>query len=85
MPIYEIQCRDCGKTEEVLVFHTDAILACPECGSDDTEKLMSATSSITGRAGQEYPGSLDHGCCGSSPDIAGCAGPGSCCGKSGLN
>jgi hypothetical protein len=27
------------------------------------------------------PGPTDHGCCGSRPGHAGCAGPGSCCGK----
>ena len=84
MPIYEIECRDCGRKQEVLVFNADSMLTCPECGSADTEKLMSATSSLTGRNGQEFPGPADHTCCGSSPAQADCAGPGSCCGKAGV-
>jgi hypothetical protein len=43
---------------------------------------MSATSSLTGHDGQKMPGSKDTTCCGSMPAQAGCAGPGSCCGKS---
>lgn len=81
MPIFEILCEQCGKSGEVLVFSKDAILLCPSCGSDQTTKLMSATSSLTGKEGQHFPGSGDTACCGSTPDRAGCAGPGSCCGK----
>jgi hypothetical protein len=43
---------------------------------------MSATSSLTGRTAAGLPGPGDTGCCGSHPGHAGCAGPGSCCGKS---
>jgi hypothetical protein len=42
---------------------------------------MSATSSLTGKTGQPLPGPGDTGCCGQHPGHAGCAGPGSCCGK----
>jgi putative FmdB family regulatory protein len=81
MPIFEILCQDCGKQGEVLVFAANETLACPHCGSRHTFKLMSATSSLTGREGPGLPGPKDTGCCGSSPGHAGCAGPGSCCGK----
>ncbi|KJS33236.1 MAG: FmdB family transcriptional regulator [Desulfatitalea sp. BRH_c12] len=56
-------------------------LKCPDCGGTDTQKLMSATSSLTGKAGQPLPGPGDTGCCGQHPGHTGCAGPGSCCGK----
>jgi len=36
MPIFEIVCGDCGRTEEVLVTEQNAILACPSCGSIKT-------------------------------------------------
>lgn len=83
MPIYEIKCRDCGRVGEVLVLQSGPALVCPDCGGANTEKLMSAPSSLTGRPGLDLPGSGDRACCGSSPAEAGCAGPGSCCGKTG--
>ena len=82
MPIYEIRCTDCGQVGEVLVMDSSAAMPCPSCGSLKTAKLMSATSSMTGRNGPDLPGPQDTGCCGSHPgEAAGCAGPGSCCGR----
>ncbi len=48
MPIYEFFCRQCGKVFEKLVFGVDAPVACPECGSLQVEKLLSACSLKTG-------------------------------------
>ena len=82
MPIFEIRCQDCNYTGEVLVIDRAAPMACPSCGSRKTTRLMSATSSLTGRSGQALPGPKDTACCGSHPGQAeGCAGPGSCCGR----
>lgn len=81
MPIYEISCEDCGYTGEVIVLSTENSLSCPSCESTNTHKMMSATSSITGKAAQAFPGTGDTACCGQRPDQASCAGPGSCCGK----
>jgi putative FmdB family regulatory protein len=82
MPIFEIICADCSHTGEILVTGHTAPMICPSCGSQNTAKLMSATSSLTGRNAQSLPGPRDTGCCGSHPGQAeGCAGPGSCCGR----
>jgi putative FmdB family regulatory protein len=82
MPIFEIRCEDCGYAGEVLIIDRSASMICPSCGSQKTTKLMSATSSLTGRGAQPLPGPGDTGCCGSHPGQAeGCAGPGSCCGR----
>jgi len=81
MPLYEIRCRTCGQAGEVLVTSSKTTLICPACGSEETTKIMSATSSLTGRMAANLPGPADTGCCGSRPGHAGCAGPGSCCGK----
>ena len=83
MPIYDIICRSCGKKSEVLMISSDDKLICPNCGSLLTTRLMSATSSLTGQNVKEFPGPRDTACCGSSPSQAHCAGPGSCCGKTG--
>jgi putative FmdB family regulatory protein len=84
MPIYDLRCTACGAESEVIVRPGEALPACPACGSPATEKLMSAPSSLTGRASSGLPGPGDTGCCGSTPGHAGCAGPGSCCGKGGF-
>lgn len=82
MPIYEVKCSNCNHIGEVLVSSSSASVSCPSCGSDHTARLMSATSSLTGRNGQVMPGPYDTACCGSTPGAsAGCEGPGSCCGK----
>jgi len=82
MPILEVICRDCGHTGEVITLAASEAARCPSCGGANTGRLMSATSSLTGKAPAGLPGIKDTGCCGSRPGAAGCAGPGSCCGKS---
>lgn len=82
MPIFEYQCRDCGKASEVLVFGAGEEPNCPSCGSRNMQKLISAHSSMSGPTRNGLPGAGDTACCGSAPgQAAGCAGPGSCCGK----
>jgi len=83
MPIYDIRCRNCGYQGESLVLSTAAALTCPSCSAPDPDKLISATSSLTGSTRARIPGPADHGCCGSRPSEAACAGPGSCCGRNG--
>lgn len=80
MPIFDIYCRKCGYRGETLVMSPDSPLDCPACGTSQPEKLMSPTSPLTGSGRRQLPGLKDHGCCGSRPAEAGCAGPGSCCG-----
>lgn len=81
MPIFEIACNACGFAGEVLELKSQAAIKCPTCGSTETRRLMSATSSLTGKTAQYVPGPGDTGCCGQAPGHSGCAGPGSCCGK----
>ncbi len=82
MPLYEFQCVDCGQVSEVLVLgRADEAPACRECGSTNMKKLMSASASSSGSLKNRLPGAGDTACCGKSPADAGCAGPGSCCGK----
>jgi putative FmdB family regulatory protein len=80
MPIHDIHCPACGYRGEVIRLSAGDV-PCPSCGAADVEILLSATSSLTGHAPRSHPGPGDTGCCGSNPAHAGCAGPGSCCGK----
>ncbi len=81
MPIHDIVCNQCGYSGELITLDANADLQCPSCGGSDVTRQLSATSSLTGKTGQSLPGPGDTACCGSSPGHAGCAGPGSCCGK----
>jgi putative FmdB family regulatory protein len=81
MPLFDYLCLDCGGTTEFLVTKSADAPRCRECGSSNLKKMLSAHSSFSGSSGQRVPGPGDTACCGSTPSEAGCAGPGSCCGK----
>ena len=83
MPIYEMVCQDCGHQAEVILHGTVELPPCPACRSRKTEKRISAPSSLSGKTSSSHPGPGDTTCCGSAPSAAGCAGPGSCCGRNG--
>jgi len=60
MPIYEFKCRECDKVSEVLFRSTDGRAArCPDCGSENMEKLISGSHMI--KMDAPAPG---HTCCG---------------------
>ncbi|MEW6114501.1 MAG: zinc ribbon domain-containing protein [Thermodesulfobacteriota bacterium] len=45
MPIFEFECCRCGKEFERLVFASEeGSVACPECGSKETKKVVSVFS-----------------------------------------
>jgi putative FmdB family regulatory protein len=43
MPIYEFECEECGGRFEELVA-ADAAMACPDCGSEQTRRLLSSVA-----------------------------------------
>jgi putative FmdB family regulatory protein len=81
MPLFEYLCLDCGKVTEVLILNSDDEPRCQSCGATSVKKMLSAHSSLSGSSADRFPGPGDTACCGSNPAEAGCAGPGSCCGK----
>jgi len=82
MPLFEFKCEDCGKYSDVLIIGTEDKPVCRSCNSINMTKQISAHSSMSGPAKNSIPGPGDTACCGSSPgQAAGCAGPGSCCGR----
>ena len=47
MPLYDYKCDSCGKVTEFRFTTFDgASVACPDCGSDNMEKLLSASYMI---------------------------------------
>jgi putative FmdB family regulatory protein len=81
MPLFDFLCMQCGKVSEILVTSSEGGLTCQACGSSDLKKMLSAPSILSGPSRHNLPGPGDTACCGTSPSQAGCAGPGSCCGK----
>ncbi len=69
MPLFEYECRECGRRFEALVVGSRKA-SCPSCGSEDLEKQLStfgvggfsSTSTRVGACGQPAPA----GGCGSS-------------------
>ena len=81
MPLYDYLCQDCGETSEILITASSERPQCRSCNSLNLKKMISAHSSLSGASVSSFPGPGDTACCGSNPTTAGCAGPGSCCGK----
>ncbi|MFH2046151.1 MAG: zinc ribbon domain-containing protein [Pseudomonadota bacterium] len=81
MPLFDYLCLDCGKTSEILIVADKDMPLCKHCGSKNMEKQLSKPSSYMGQQAGKLPGANDTACCGTSPNQAQCAGPGSCCGK----
>ncbi len=50
MPLYEYKCKKCEKSFETLVSASkaDAPQECPECGSKETSRLLSAFCASVG-------------------------------------
>jgi len=45
MPMYEYKCNDCDNRYEELVMKSGQKVPCPQCGSENTCKLVSTFSS----------------------------------------
>ncbi len=67
MPIFEFKCNDCDHNFEELI-RTDASARCPECGSENTEKLISlcVRNRRSGGSGDYTPSYSGGGCGGCS-------------------
>jgi len=62
MPLYEYDCRSCGKRSETLAPAPPESFRCPECGSTRTQKAFSVfAASTAGR--EEAPPACGRGAC----------------------
>jgi putative FmdB family regulatory protein len=54
MPIYEFRCKHCGNVFEYLCIHSDGknAVTCPSCGEKESEKLLSAFSTVSSNSNQ---------------------------------
>ena len=74
MPIFEFTCKKCKKQFEELVFGQDDAVACPHCGSEKTEKLMSCCRSKMGGAGGGRDTDASSAKAAPAPSGGGCSG-----------
>lgn len=69
MPIYEYECKHCGKTFEIIARMNDtAEPLCPSCGKGRAEKRISA--------GSFRPNGIPKGAGGFTPPVKSCRGGG---------
>jgi len=61
MPIYEYQCKGCGKVIEVLEKSGSGEHVCPDCGREKMERIFSAFGVEKG--GSRSSGSCPTGTC----------------------
>lgn len=67
MPLYEYRCADCNEAHELLV-RSDETPACPDCGSDRLQKLLSVCAApATGGADPPPPSGPCGSACGCFP------------------
>lgn len=79
MPIYEFHCQGCGRDFEELVLGRPEKIVCPDCGSEDCRKLMSASSFVSkGADGSTVSGSAGGGCSGCAATSCSTCGCGGC-------
>ena len=62
MPIFEYKCRQCGRKFEELVIGCCAKVKCPDCESEQVDKLL---SSFGFKSGSTFASSSSGGSCGS--------------------
>lgn len=62
MPLFEYRCGDCDeKFEELVPFAKSDEMQCPNCGSKNTRKLVSAFATVASRSGREAGNSCSGG------------------------
>ncbi len=78
MPIYEFQCKDCGKVSEFLVIHArdQHSHKCQFCGSNRLKKILSAPGVVKGEGASAAASGKDSECCGMTNP---CNDPKRCC------
>jgi putative FmdB family regulatory protein len=76
VPIYEYRCIACAERFEELVRGPDTTVACPGCGSEGAERLLSAFAGLGGRGDAALPQHPRF----SQPSSGGGCGPGCGCG-----
>lgn len=79
MPLYEFQCAKCEKVFEELVSGGTQRWPCPDCGTDEVQRVASVAAFTAGsRMATTGGGCSCGGSCGGSCSSGGCGGSCSC-------
>lgn len=55
MPLFEYACQSCAKSVELLIRNSQEVPTCPDCGSEQMTKLISAPAAPAVRSGSGLP------------------------------
>lgn len=59
MPLFDFKCKGCGKVSEILLRRYSEKAICPECGSNDMEKMLTSSYIV-----KQHVRSAGSTCCG---------------------
>ncbi|MBU0529255.1 zinc ribbon domain-containing protein [bacterium] len=65
MPMYDYRCKNCDEVFEELVYSSmvpDEEIKCPNCGQNNSERLLSAPMISTGGSNSGYSSNTSRGC-----------------------
>ena len=64
MPLFDFECRTCGRRFETLLRRTDRDedVSCPDCGRHDAKRLLSAPAAHAGSADGAFRAGGGGGC-----------------------
>ncbi len=71
MPIFEYKCKQCGHRFEELVMGCCAKVKCPDCGSEQVDKLLSSFGFKAGSGFKSSGGDSCGSCSGGSCSTCG--------------
>ena len=83
MPMYDFFCQSCTTVFEELLLKNEAAAACHECGSAETERMISAPSPLKTGAFPFKPGPVHPMAARMARGGGGCGGGGGGCGGGG--
>lgn len=83
MPIFEYQCKDCGKKHEILHLSSSRSeeAECPFCGSKENKKLLSSFNANVkegSKSHRNFESPCSSGACGMPDNFGSCPTGGSC-------
>lgn len=55
MPLFEFRCSHCSRDFEILVRSSAEHAVCPQCGTDQVEKLLSEAAAPAASTGRSLP------------------------------
>lgn len=55
MPLYEYECKSCDRVVEILIRSQKEAVACPDCGGQRLDRVLSVPAAPSVRSGSSLP------------------------------